>query len=446
MSKQQKIAYKHVRDDFPEPYKSHHYILPGFSKTMESGMLYATKRAQKKGYVSGDPTWANFGQGAPEVGPIPDAPQRNEKLIIEESWNEYAPVAGLKELREKIAALYNRRYRQEKKSQYTYENVCITPGGRAGLSLVAAAIGKEANVGYSLPDFQPYEDLLSSFGDIVAIPEATESREHYEMTNEKIRKEIISRCLAVLVKSNPCNPTGRVIEGEDLKQRVEIAREVGCTMVMDEFYSHYLYSSSSSQGKTLSSAEYIEDVDKDPIIIIDGLTKGWRLPGWRVCWIIGPKPLIESLTSAESFLEGGTPHPLQHAALPLLDYDFAQKDVIALQNHFKKKRDYMLDRLKKLKGMNVEYEPQGTFYIWINVSELPKPIDDGVTLMEELLDEKVVVVPGIFFDVNPIKRHYLEHSPYEKYVRFSFGPPMAQLEMGMDAVERLLNKYTKTTA
>lgn len=103
--------------------------------------------------------WANLGQGAPEVGPIPNAPPRPDTVPLPLDSLEYAPTTGVKgtaiyfslygsalpylspALREAVAHLYNETYRKGKHSQYTYENVCIVPGGRAGLSRLAAVIG-----------------------------------------------------------------------------------------------------------------------------------------------------------------------------------------------------------------------------------------------------------------------------------------------------------------
>lgn len=85
--------------------------------------------------------WANLGQGAPEVGDIPDAPARPQSIPLPLDSLEYAPTTGVKDLRQAVANLYNHTYRQGKLSQYTYENVCIVPGGRAGLSRLAAVIG-----------------------------------------------------------------------------------------------------------------------------------------------------------------------------------------------------------------------------------------------------------------------------------------------------------------
>ena len=86
--------------------------------------------------------WANMGQGAPETGHLPGAPDRDYHMNIADEMLEYAPTAGLTELREKVANYYNQLYRQEKESKYTYENVCVVPGGRAGLTRVMAALGR----------------------------------------------------------------------------------------------------------------------------------------------------------------------------------------------------------------------------------------------------------------------------------------------------------------
>jgi len=180
-------------------------------------------------------------------------------------------------------------------------------------------------------------------------------------------------------------------------------------------------------------------VNEDSVVIIDGLTKNWRLPGWRVCWVIGPKNLITALSQSGSFLDGGANHPLQLAAIPLLDPLHVQQEKIALQKHFKAKRDHILARLKKL-NLEVDIPPTSTFYIWLNLEKLPAPINNGLTFFEELLKEKTIVIPGIFFDINPSHRRNLYHSPCHHFVRLSFGPPLKDLDMGIDAIARVVKK------
>jgi len=243
------------------------------------------------------------------------------------------------------------------------------------------------------------------------------------------------------VASNPRNPTGQVIEGDELKQLTNIAKERHTTLVMDEFYSAYIYSHpEEDNGRCVSITEFVDDVNKDPIIIIDGLTKNFRLPGWRVCWVVGPKQVVSSMQSAGSFLEGGANHPLQLAALPLLDPEQYRREAAALQKHFRAKRDFVLKRLKEI-GFIVRVEPEATFYIWLDLKDLNEPVDVGLTFFEECLKEKVILVPGIFFDINPSHRRELFESPCHHFVRLSFGPPLDELKRGLDGIERVVKKF-----
>lgn len=234
-------------------------------------------RAIKNGFTYDSKEWANFGQGAPEVGPIKGCMPRPATVEIPQNAYEYAPTSGITELREAVAKLYNETYRQGKASQYTYQNVCICPGGRAGLTRVAAAIG-DVNVGYFLPEYTAYEQMLSVFKKFVPIPTALEEDANYHIDPETIRKEIAGRGLSVIVASNPRNPTGQVIQDKELEELVCISKEKHATLVMDEFYSAYIYD--EEEGKTVSVSQFVDDVDKDPVILIDGLTKNFRVKCW----------------------------------------------------------------------------------------------------------------------------------------------------------------------
>jgi aspartate/methionine/tyrosine aminotransferase len=144
-------------------------------------------------------------------------------------------------------------------------------------------------------------------------------------------------------------------------------------------------------------------VDKDPIVVVDGLTKNWRYPGWRISWTLGPKAVIEAIASAGSFLDGGANHPFQNAALPLLDPKNAAAETLAIQKHFGKKRALLLSRLKKL-DISADAAPAGRFTSGRTWPSCRAPLDDGMNFFRECLKEKVIVVPGVFFDVNPGNR------------------------------------------
>ncbi|KAG7092822.1 hypothetical protein E1B28_009137 [Marasmius oreades] len=416
--------------------------VPGIEHPGSTGVIYCSERAIANGFsYTESHSWANLGQGAPEVGPIPDAPPRPSYVNVPTDSLEYAPTTGVKALREAVAKLYNHTYRKGKASQYTYENVCIVPGGRSGLSRIAAVIG-DVYTSFQVPDYTAYDQMLSAFRRLVPVPTALQQEKKYRLDLEQVRRDVMTQGLAVILCSNPRNPTGQVMKGNDLRELVHLTRE-GTTVILDEFYSWYIYPENEKDfGKSISSAEYIDDVNEDAVVIVDGLTKNWRLPGWRVCWVVGPKNLISALSQSGSFLDGGANHPLQLAAIPLLDPARVQEEKIALQRHFKSKRDHVLRRLHDL-GLDVDIPPTSTFYIWLNLEKLPAPLNNGLTFFEELLKEQTIVIPGIFFDINPSHRRNLFNSPCHHFVRLSFGPPKEDLDKGLDAIGRVLKKAKK---
>ena len=156
-------------------------------------------------------------------------------------------------------------------------------------------------------------------------------------------------------------------------------------------------------------------------MIFDGLTKNWRYPGWRVTWTVGPQSVIEAVASAGSFLDGGGNRPLQRAAIPLLDEAHVAAETRAIHQRFREKRDLMLSRLERM-GVRFDRAPEGTFYAWGNLAGLPPPLNDGMGFFRAALAEKIITVPGEFFDVNPGKRRAGRRSRFRAYTRFSFGP------------------------
>jgi aspartate/methionine/tyrosine aminotransferase len=410
-----------------------------FRPVPRTGVIYVMTRAQELGFHYGHPDWANLGQGAPETGPLPGCAPRITEVRFDERVDEYAPVAGIKELREAVAHLYNVRFRRGMPSQYTAENVAISPGGRAGLTRIAAALGP-VNLGHFLPDYTAYEELLDIFKAFVPLPVVTEREHGFSLTADQLRKEIVNRGLGALLLSNPCNPTGQVVRGGALRAWVDLCRHHGVALILDEFYSHYLYGDAlRADGPALSAARYVEDVNLDPVVLVDGLTKNWRYPGWRLSWTVGPKWLVERLASAGSFLDGGPAHPIQRAALPLLDPEVADQEARAIQQSFGAKRDLVVDRLRAM-GMRVDVVPYGAFYVFAGLDDLPEPLRDGMAFFEAALRRKVIVVPGQFFDVNPGKRRSHIPSRLKNHVRLSFGPSLESVRSGLDRLDAMIRE------
>jgi aspartate/methionine/tyrosine aminotransferase len=407
-----------------------------FRMVPKTGVIYVTSEASRLGFSPTDPDWCNLGQGQPETGDLPGAPPRVQHVDVHMDDQEYAPVAGLWELREAVASLYNQLYRRGLPSQYSAENVCISGGGRAALTRAAASLGS-INLGHFLPDYTAYEELLDIFKAFTPIPILLEGDRGYSFTPEDLRKEIMGRGLSALLLSNPCNPTGKLVAGEELAKWVDVARELDCTLLLDEFYSHYIYRARPGQLPVESAARYVEDVDADPVVLFDGFTKNWRYPGWRITWAVGPKPVMERFASAGSFLDGGGSKPLQRAAVKLLELSHVEQETRAIERAFRAKRDTTIARLQRI-GVRFDRIPDGTFYAWGDVSELPAHLADGMSLFRAALEKKVIVVPGEFFDVNPGKRRSGRASRFRSYVRFSFGPAAATVEKALDRLEAMV--------
>src|SRR5262249_54940079 len=187
----------------------------GFRPVPRTGVIFVTTEAQRLGFRAQDPEWCNLGQGQPETGPLPGAPPRRTAIEIDPDDQEYAPVAGLGELREAVAAHYNATYRRGLKSQYSAENVSISGGGRLSLTRAAAALG-HVNLGHFLPDYTAYEELLDVFRLFSPIPILLDPERGYAFSPADLRREVLGRGLSAILLSNPSNPMGKLVSGGEL--------------------------------------------------------------------------------------------------------------------------------------------------------------------------------------------------------------------------------------
>lgn len=417
---------------------SKHLNFSALRPVPKTGVIYVMDRAAEYGYASGNKEWANLGQGAAEAGEIPDCAPRLSNVPLTESTCEYSSVIGITDLREAVANLYNHRYRQGKASKYTFENVAISSGGRSGLARIAAALG-QINLGHFIPDYTAYGELLDLFRNIIPIPIMLNAADGFFANPELLRERITGMGLSAILLSNPCNPTGEVMSGENLRQCVCLMRELGSCLIIDEFYSHYHYDD-NEHALPISSAAFVDDVNTDQVIIVDGLSKNWRYPGLRISWTIAPKDIIQTIASAASFLDGGSNHPMQRAIIPLLDPKVAEVEKLAIQKHFKHKRKIVLQRLNNI-GFVMHNDPQGGFYAFLSLENMPEGLRDGKEFFRRALEYKVICVPGEFFDVDPGKRRSHIPSRLSHYIRISYGPPLAEVLRGLDALQKMIEAY-----
>ena len=207
-----------------------------------TGVIYVTTEAQQAAATRRDADdWCNLGQGMPEADALPGAPPRITELPILDGDQEYAPVAGLWELREAIAGYYNDLFRRGMGRKYTAENVAVSGGGRSALTRVAASLGN-INLGHFLPDYTAYEELLDVFRLFSPIPILLEPERGYAFS----RRGSAPRGPRPRPVGDPGVEPGEPDRQGDRRRAISpsgsrSARELDCALIFDEFYSHYIW-------------------------------------------------------------------------------------------------------------------------------------------------------------------------------------------------------------
>lgn len=415
-----------------------------FRELPYAGVVQVAAEAARFGYTNGDPQWCNLGQGQPDVGPIDGAPERIDTMDVAPDDQVYGPVAGMHSLRRAVAEYYNRLFRGNHRSKYRAENVAIAAGGRLTLSRLMTALGS-TRLGYRTPDYAGYNDLLAHHSHrLTLIPVPTFADEGFMTPLARFSQLVADERLGAYLISNPCNPTGQLLQGAELEGYVDIASVSSCALLIDEFYSHFIYAPDGSPGAgPVSASRYVHDVDRDPVLIVDGLTKNFRYPGWRIGWVVGPADIIEQVVRAASCIDGGAPTMVQRAALKVLQPARADQETRAVRQVFARKREVLLAGLTRL-GVRVPHAPRGTFYIWGDISALTTPFNDAEAFFRRALEHRIMLVPGRSFDINP-DGHRPANPELDHWVRFSFGPPEENLRLGLSRLGQLLPRLQSVT-
>lgn len=405
------------------------------------GVIWTVNEASKLGFYNGHPDWCNVGQGQPEVGTIEGAPDRIESLKLQPSDAAYGPVGGTLEVREAIADWVNRTYRKGM-SQYTAENVSFACGGRLALTRLYSIFKDGARIAYKNPDYTAYEDYLYPLRHNCELIELrAEEKDGFTVPVERFENFMHDVRPNAFVFSNPCNPTGQVIKDEAMDRYINAARKEKCLLGADEFYATFSYNEDGSPAeKAVSALPYVKDINRDPVIVFDGLTKGFRYPGWRAGWAIGPKYLIEMINRAASAVDGGPSTMVQRGVIEELAEGHAEAELLATRKEFAVKRKMMMEGLAELGIHTPANQPLGTFYLWASIENLPGKLSDADYFFHACLQKKVITVPGHFFDVRPF-RVRPTNEPYRHWVRFSYGPNRQTIKTALERIAQVIAEH-----
>ena len=275
-------------------------------------------------------------------------------------------------------------------------------------------------MGYLSPDYASYAGALGLFKDINSTPIFLDPKNGFQLSNQHLLEQMKKEKIDSFLLSNPSNPTGQLVEGLDLEKLINYCEKENITLIHDEFYSRFVFKDDYF-GKAISASEFIEN-SEDDVFLIDGMTKSWRYPGFRLAWVVGPKTQIKEIIKASSFIDGGSSHPIQMAAIEHLKeaskigYTSSNR---ALQSTFKEKRDILAKALSKV-NIRVNHIPEGTFYMFGDVSKLGSDKNTGDKFLDFMIQNKMIIVPGKYFDINPNEAR--KDIKYQNMVRFSYGP------------------------
>ncbi len=346
----------------------------------------------------------HFEIGEPDLQP-PDKVWELAEKAVKDKLNHYTESFGLLELREKISEYYLKKYNVSISS----ERIGITVGTSGGF-LIAYSIllNKGDKIALQDPSYPCYKNFAHLLDiEPVLIPSGKESS--YMLNTDLLSKHKDIKAVHI---SSPSNPIGNVYNKDHLKDLINYCENKGITLISDEIYHGLTYG-----VKDTTALEF-----SDNVIVINGFSKFFCMPGFRLGWIILPEKLVRKAEIVMQNIFISPPTISQYSALGAFDLDHLEKN----RKIFEERRNYLYRELKKI--FKIDVEPQGAFYIWANIEDFS---DNSYKFAETLLNEiKVAVTPGIDFG-----NHHTE-----KYIRFAYTKDIDHLKEGVRRIKEFLKK------
>ena len=324
----------------------------------------------------------------------------------------YTAARGLPQLREAIARFYADRYRLS----IDPERILITPGGSGALLLATSLLvdpGKHwllADPGY--PCNRHFLRLVEGAAQLVPVgPEV-----RYQLTPELVERFWSSDSVGALVAS-PANPTGTLLERDELGALSQALKQRGGHLVVDEIYHGLTYG---------CEAASVLEVD-DEAFVLNSFSKYFGMTGWRLGWLVAPPAAVGELEKLAQNLYISAPSMAQHAALACFE-----PETLAIleqrRGEFAARRDYLLPALREL-GFRIAVEPQGAFYLYADISAFG---GDAFAFCRHFLEtEHVAFTPGIDFGRYQADQH----------VRFAYTQSLPRLQQAVERIARGLKSW-----
>ena len=343
----------------------------------------------------------HFEIGEPDIEPSIKV-QNAIKRAIDNKEFGYTPTLGLLELREKISLHYKRVYNLD----INPNNILITPGtSNAFLIAYLLTLNSGDTLAISDPSYPCYKNFAVMVSAKIKAINVDKSS-NYELK----AKDLEGKDIKALHISTPSNPTGTIYSDSSLEELINYCKINGISFISDELYHGLVY-----DKEPKSALNFSKDV-----IVINGFSKYFCMPGFRVGWMILPDNLINPACNIAQNLYLSAPTLSQYGAIEAFDYDYLN----FVKNEYKKRRDFLYNSLKDI--FKIDAKPDGAFYLWCDIS---KYSNDAVKFSYELLDKiQVAVTPGADFGQNGTKTK----------LRFSYTRSIEHMSIGIKRLKEFL--------
>ncbi|MGH7246198.1 MAG: pyridoxal phosphate-dependent aminotransferase [Candidatus Levyibacteriota bacterium] len=355
----------------------------------------------------------SFGAGEPDF----DTPENIKKAAIDainSGFTKYTASSGIPELKKAICE----KFRNDNGLEYTPANILVGNGAKQCLyDIFQALLNPGDEVIIPVPYWVSYEEQVKLADGVCVFLQA---QENFKITAEQINNAITSKTKALIICS-PNNPTGTVYTQEELEAIAKVCVEKNIYVISDEIYEKLIYG-----GQEPVSIASLNPEIKKLTIIVNGVSKTYAMTGWRIGYCVAPEDVIKAASALQDHSTGNPNSIAQKAALEGLTGP--QETVAAMKKEFEKRRDYMIDRLNKMKNISCQ-KPDGAFYAFPDVSKTyGNTVHNSLEFCSKLLDEeKVAIVPGSAFGD-------------DNCVRLSYATSMENIVKGLDRLEAFVNK------
>ena len=332
-------------------------------------------------------------------------------VSLERGQTYYTSNSGLPELRLEVTRYMKRRF----DLNYDPAEVLITVGGSEAIDVaVRSLINPGDEVIVPMPSFVCYEPIVRMAGGVPVIIN-TKEENGFKLTPDELRSAITEKT-KMLILPYPNNPTGAILEREELRALADVLRETNIAILSDEIYAELTY------GKRHVSIASIDGM-MERTIIASGFSKAYAMTGWRLGYLCGPKTWLTQMTKLHQYAIMCAPTVSQFAAVEALKN--GDDDIAEMAAEYNRRRVFICEGLRKIGIPTII--PEGAFYIY--------PYIGGYGLTSEefcerlLMEEKCAIVPGTAFG-----------ECGEGYARISYAYSVKHIAEALEKIEKFINK------